>query len=353
MSHDHRDDPTDTSLTYKRSGVDIETADVLVKRFAALAKATHTEGVMPGHGAYASLFRPRLGHLQDPLIATTCDGVGTKVLVARDVGWFAGLGQDLVAMNVNDLLPVGAKPLLFLDYIAAGKLNVDTLETVVAGVAAACTEAGCALVGGETAEMPDVYARDDFDLAGFALGLVDGANVPSGDAVTPGDWALALPSRGVHANGLSLARRALFDRGNLAPGDVPAGFRRSVGRELLEPTAIYVAQVLQLMDVFRVKAAAHITGGGLLGRAQRLVGAGRRLILDSASYERPPIFDLIARCGGVTDEEMARTFNMGLGYVVIVAPDDAREILSRHRDWLDVGRVVEGNTGVDLGYATS
>ncbi|HET6345589.1 MAG TPA: phosphoribosylformylglycinamidine cyclo-ligase, partial [Myxococcota bacterium] len=220
------------SLTYKEAGVDIEAADAFVQRIGKLARSTHGPGVVPHRTEYASLFRPDLGGMQDPLIAATCDGVGTKLLVAREMGKYTGLGQDLVGMNVNDLLPSGARPLLFLDYIATGKLDPDALTAVVDGMARACRDAGCALLGGETAEMPGVYAAGEFDLAGFAVGLVDGARIPDLGAVAVGDQVLALPASGVHSNGLSLARKALLERGGLHLTDAPQGLTQCLGDEL-------------------------------------------------------------------------------------------------------------------------
>ncbi|MEL6547382.1 MAG: phosphoribosylformylglycinamidine cyclo-ligase [Myxococcota bacterium] len=205
------DDKTD-GLTYKQAGVDIAAADAFIARISWLTRSTHNTGVVQDPGAYAGLFRPNLDGIERPVLAAACDGVGTKLLVARDANSYEGLGQDLVAMNVNDLLPSGAKPLFFLDYIATGAMNPEALEQVVRGIAKACTETGCALLGGETAEMPGVYPAGEFDLAGFTVGLVDERKMPKG-GVGVGDKVLALPSSGVHSNGLSLARKALFERG--------------------------------------------------------------------------------------------------------------------------------------------
>lgn len=341
-----------TNLTYKEAGVDIHAADSFVARIAKLAQSTHTGGVVPHRSEYASLFRPDLAGMRDPLIAATCDGVGTKVLVARDVGQFTGLGQDLVAMNVNDLLPAGARPLLFLDYIATGKLDPDHLVQVIAGVANACRAAGCALVGGETAEMPGVYRPGDFDLAGFAVGIVDGAQVPDLKSVAVGDQVLALPGSGVHANGFSLVRKAI-ERGGLKLDATLPELGRTLGEALLEPTPIYVKPVLELMATGRIKAAAHVTGGGILGRAERLLQDGQRLVIHQKRYTISPIFDVIARSGNVLPLDMARTFNMGLGYLVVVDPDMAQRCLATLPGWLHVGEIVSGPKGVDLGYCAS
>jgi phosphoribosylformylglycinamidine cyclo-ligase len=333
-------------LTYRDAGVDIHAADGFVAALAKLAKSTYDAGVVPGRGEYASLYRLNTGAMKDPLLAATCDGVGTKLLVAREHGSYEGLGQDLVAMNVNDLLPVGAKPLLFLDYVATGKLDPAQLLAVIRGASNACKESGCVLIGGETAEMPGLYPAGDFDLAGFACGIVDAENVPKGD-VAAGDAVLALPSSGLHSNGYSLARKALLERAKLRLDAVPAGLTRSLGDELLEPTRLYVRPALELMSRVRVKTAAHVTGGGLSGRCARLAKPGTRLVLDPSAWKRPAIFDLVREAGGIAKAEMARTFNMGLGYVVVVASGDAAA--AERAGWQRVGEVVAGEPGVELG----
>lgn len=337
-------------LSYKDAGVDVEAADGFVARIGALTESTYTSGVLTHASRYAGLFRPNLEGVREPVLAATCDGVGTKLLVARQVGRFAGLGQDLVAMNVNDLLPLGARPLFFLDYIATGKLEPDQLEEIVSGVATACREVGCALLAGETAEMPGVYAPGDFDLAGFAVGLVDKAWLPDTGGVAVGDVVLGLPSTGVHSNGLSLARSALFERGGLTPESTEARLGRTVGEELLEPTALYVAPVLALAEQFSFKAAAHVTGGGIAGRGRKLLADGQRLQLDSGAFAVPPIFDLIAERGGVEPVEMARTFNLGLGFLAIVEPETADAVLAeKETPWLRVGEITAGDGEVDIG----
>ena len=338
---------TGTGLTYKDAGVDIEAADRFVEGVSDLAASTHTAGVVKNASAFAGLFRPDLAGLEDPLIASTCDGVGTKLLVAHEVGRFEGLGQDLVAMNVNDLLPLGARPLFFLDYIATGALDPADLQAVVRGIAGACKAVGCALLGGETAEMPGLYAPGHFDLAGFAVGLVDGARLPAPETVTPGDVVLGLPSTGVHSNGFSLARRALEGR----PLDEEVAPGVTLGDELLEPTALYVAAVLDLQQRAPVKAGAHITGGGILGRGARLAH-GHRLVLDPAALPPPPVFARIAEAGGVAPAEMGRTFNMGIGYLAVLTPEAFASLGELPGAWRELGRVEargEGDPAVELG----
>lgn len=348
-------------LTYRDAGVDIAAADAFTARIKALAQRTHGAGVVPFQDAYAGLFLPPLGGLRSPLLAATCDGVGTKLLVAQACGNYRGLGQDLVAMNVNDLLPAGARPLFFLDYLAAGRLGAAPLLEIVEGIAAACAEVGCALLGGETAELPGLYPEGGFDVAGFAVGLVDAERVPRGP-VEAGDVVLGLRASGVHANGFSLARRALAQAG-LAYDAVLPELGVPLGEALLVPTSLYVRPVLALLvglGPARVKAAAHITGGGLLGRARKLVPPGLRIELDPRCYARPPILDVIARAGGVPEDEMARTFNMGLGFLIVASAEDvARAQILTDGAVVPVGRIVRASAArsnaahgeVDLGYA--
>lgn len=345
------------SLSYKRAGVDIAAADAFVDTIGAFAKATHNEGVVKHTTAYAGLFRPDLTGVAKPLIAATTDGVGTKLLVAREMKSFEGLGQDLVGMNVNDLLPSGARPLLFLDYIATGKLEPTELVPIVRGIARACGEVGCVLLGGETAEMPGLYASGDFDLAGFAVGIADEARLPDATTVREGDILFALPSSGIHSNGLSLARKALLEMGGLRLTDHVGVLERTLGEELLEPTRLYVNPVIEAMGVVRVKASAHITGGGLLGRLAKVAGEGLRVGVDPERYRIPPIFALVQKTGNVAWSEMASTFNMGLGYIVVVDSADAETFraapgYAKH-GWLEVGAITRGTHGVDLGYASS
>lgn len=347
-------------LTYREAGVDLDAADAFAARIGELARKTHGEGVVPFSDAYAGLFKPPVSGMRTPLLAATCDGVGTKFLVARDCGRYRGLGQDLVAMNVNDLLPAGARPLFFLDYLATGRLDPEPLTEVVAGIAGACAEVGCALLGGETAELPGLYREGDFDLAGFAVGLVDAEQVPRGP-LAAGDVVLGMPSSGVHSNGLSLARRAI-ERAGLRYEDALPELGASLGETLLIPTALYVRPVLALLAGLvpaRIKAAAHVTGGGLLGRARKLVPPGLRIEIDPRRYLRPPIFDVLARAGDIAEAELARTFNMGLGFLVVVGAEDAARALAIPGTELrEVGRIVaarstDAHGEVDLGYAAA
>ncbi len=348
------------SLSYKRAGVDIAAADAFVEGIAKLTKSTHNAGVVPHTTAYAGLFRPDFGGIAKPLISAACDGVGTKLIVARDMKSYEGLGQDLVGMNVNDLLPSGSRPIFFLDYIATGKLDASELTPIVRGIAKACSEVGCVLLGGETAEMPGLYPPGDFDLAGFAVGIADEARLPDANSVKPGDVIFGLTSSGIHANGLSLARKALIEMGGLRLTDHVGSLTQTLGAELLTPTRLYVRPVLEMMQRVKVKASAHVTGGGLLGRLGKLTKNAVRVTLDPDRYHVPAIFGLVQKTGNVDWNEMASTFNMGLGYCIVVGPEDADTIretlttpttLAGHQGWLEVGSIQAGQRGVELGYA--
>ena len=328
-------------LSYESAGVDVAAAERFVEAIGPLVRSTHGGAVVTHAARFAGLIRPDTTGMRDPLIAATCDGVGTKVLLATEPDHYEGLGRDLVAMNVNDLLPLGARPLLFLDYLAAGTLDQERLGAVVRGVAAACRESHCALLGGETAAMPGVLRGDEIEMAGFAVGIVDADRLPDPATIRPGDVVVALPSTGLHANGFSLARKALLEGEGLDLGATLPGLDGTLGDTLRTPTAIYVDQALDLV----FKAAAHITGGGLLGRTAAMLPESLGMRIDPNAYARPPIFDLIAAAGDISPDEMAATFNMGLGFVAIVDPGERAE------GWLRVGEVIEGG-GVYLGYAS-
>jgi phosphoribosylformylglycinamidine cyclo-ligase len=314
-----------SSLTYHDSGVDIEAGDALVEAIKPLARSTGRSGVMGGLGGFGALFDLRAAGFRDPVLVSSTDGVGTKLRLAIEAGRHDTVGIDLVAMCVNDLVVQGAEPLFFLDYFATGKLQVEQARDVVSGIAEGCRRAGCALVGGETAEMPGMYAAGDYDLAGFAVGAAErGALLPRGDA-GPGDALLGLASSGVHSNGFSLARRVVA-AGGAGLGD-PAPFApgRSLADALLEPTRIYAKPLLALHRAGLVKAAAHITGGGLPGNAPRALPDGVEAVLDAGGWEVPPVFGWLARTGGIAADEMLRVFNCGLGMVLVVAAEAADE----------------------------
>jgi phosphoribosylformylglycinamidine cyclo-ligase len=309
-------------LTYRAAGVNIEAGDEAVRRIARLAARTQRPEVLGGIGAFAAFCRVPAGY-QEPVLVSSTDGVGSKLKVAFLAGRHDTVGIDLVAMGVNDLLVHGAEPFYFLDYLAVHRVEPDRVEAIVAGIAAGCSQAGCALVGGETAEMPDFYAPGEYDLAGFAVGVVERSRIITGAEVAPGDRVLGLASSGLHSNGYSLARAVVFDRLGLKVDDVIPGVGRSVADELLAPTRIYVKPVLGLLRALPVRAMAHVTGGGITENLPRVLPEGCRALIRRSSWPAPPIFSVIQEAGRVEESEMRRTFNMGIGYLVVVRPEDA------------------------------
>ena len=322
--HTARENPAN-GLSYADAGVDIDAADALVESIKPLARATTRAGVLGGLGGFGALFDPRAAGFTDPILVSTTDGVGTKLMLAIATGLHDTVGIDLVAMCVNDLVVQGAEPLLFLDYFATGKLDVAQARAVIAGIASGCKEAGCALVGGETAEMPGLYASQDYDLAGFAVGAAERDSLlPRG--VAPGDAVLGLASSGLHSNAFSLVRRVVQISG--LAWDAPAPFSlgpdapgTTLGAALLEPTRIYVRPLLALHRAGLMKAAAHITGGGLPGNLPRVLPDGTVAVL-TPSWAVPPVFAWLARTGGIVPDEMLRVFNCGIGMAVVVADAD-------------------------------
>jgi phosphoribosylformylglycinamidine cyclo-ligase len=341
-----------TSLTYRDAGVDIEAGDALVEAIKPLARATDRSGTMGGLGGFGALFDLKAAGFQDPVLVSSTDGVGTKLKLAIDSGIHGTVGQDLVAMCVNDLVVQGAEPLFFLDYFATGKLEVAHAREVVAGIAEGCRLAGCALVGGETAEMPGLYKGGDYDLAGFSVGAAErGSLLPRGD-VGPGDVLLGLASSGVHSNGFSLVRRVLAATNLTLAAPAPFAGGSSVAEALLAPTRIYVKSLLAAHRAGLVKAAAHITGGGLPGNLPRVLPAGVTAVLDATAWPVPPVFAWLARTGGIVPDEMLRVFNCGIGMVVVVAADQAEAataLLREHGEGVSrigVLEATEGEAGV-------
>ncbi|WKZ82372.1 MAG: phosphoribosylformylglycinamidine cyclo-ligase [Acidimicrobiia bacterium] len=333
-------------LTYGKAGVDVSAAARLLDRLSPVIGATRGPEWVDHPSPYAGLIRPETGTMADPLIAATCDGVGTKLLLARGPADFEGLGVDLVAMSVNDLLPLAARPILFLDYLATARLDPERIEAAIRGIAAGCREAGCALLGGETAEMPGMYPDGELEMVGFAVGMVDAELLPDPTTARPGDAVVGLPSTGLHSNGFSLARAALLERGGLdLDHEVRPGM--TLGDELLTPTAIYVRPVLDLAATIGFKAAAHVTGGGLLGRAGAMLPTGLEVRIDPAGFTRPPVIDLVATHGGVEEAELAATFNMGLGFLAVIAADDTAAAVEL--GWRLVGEVTDGKRRVVFG----
>lgn len=321
--------PLENGLTYADAGVDIDAGEMLVEHIKPLAKSTARPGSEPSLGGFGALFDLKAAGFQDPLIVTTTDGVGTKLKIAIETGRHDGVGVDLVAMCVNDLLAQGAEPLLFLDYYATGRLEIDAARRVVAGIAEGCRQAGCALVGGETAEMPGMYTEGDYDLAGFSLGAVErGHALPYLDRQAAGDVIIGLASTGPHSNGYSLVRKVV-EKSPLAWGDdAPFAKDRSLAQALMEPTRIYVKPVLPIMKAGLVKGAAHITGGGLIENPPRCIAEGLQARFDWNAWPMPAVFQWLAETGGISDHEMRRTFNCGVGFILIVSPENAEPVLA-------------------------
>jgi phosphoribosylformylglycinamidine cyclo-ligase len=345
-------------MTYRDAGVDIEAGDRMVDLIRGLVERTHNPRVMGSYGGFAGLFRLDYNeklfkrNYREPVLVGCTDGVGTKLLVAIAAGKLDTVGIDLVAMNVNDLICCGAEPLFFLDYIGTGKLDPLRMAEILKGVSEGCCQASCALLGGETAEMPDIYKGADFDLAGFSVGVVEKRRIIDGSRTEAGDVVIALASHGLHSNGYGLARRVLLERAGLRLDDRPPELEgATVAAELLRPTRIYVRSILNVLARYRVKhiikAMAHITGGGLPGNLTRSLPAGLSVRVKRDSWPLPPIFKLIAARGPVDDIEMYRVFNMGVGFALIVAPSFAASIMNTlrrcgERCWV-LGKVRKGN----------
>ncbi len=309
-------------LSYADSGVDIDAGNELVNRIKPAAARTKRSGVMAGLGGFGALFDLKAAGYEDPILVSATDGVGTKLRIAIDTGYFETIGVDLVAMCVNDLVCQGAEPLLFLDYFATGKLELDDAVTIINGIAAGCEQSGCALIGGETAEMPGMYSDGDFDLAGFAVGAMErGEDLPSG--VTEGDVLLGLASNGVHSNGYSLVRRVVDVAGLKWDDAAPFAAGETVGQALLAPTRLYVKQCLAAVKAGGVHALAHITGGGLTENLPRVLPEGMGAEIDLNAWELPAVFKWLADTASISEPEMLKTFNCGVGMILSVSADQA------------------------------
>jgi len=338
-------------LTYRAAGVDIDAGEQAVRRLAPWARATYRPEVLGDIGAFAGFFRAPRRYRQPVFVAST-DGVGSKLRVAFLAGRHDTIGIDLVAMGVNDLLVHGAEPLVFLDYIGTDRVVPRTVETVVRGIAAGCREAGCALIGGEIAELPDFYAPGEYDLAGFALGVAERRRLVDGRGVRPGDAVIGLLSNGMHSNGYSLARKIVFERLRLTVRDRIPGLDRTVGRELLRPTRIYVKPVLGLLRAgMPVRAMAHVTGGGLTGNLPRVLPPGCRAVIHRGTWPVSVVFRWLQARGRIDEAEMFRVFNMGIGFVLVVPASHAARVLGRL--WragvpsFRVGEIHRGARGVE------
>ena len=335
---------TRAALDYRSAGVDIDAGAEAVRRIRALARGTFTPGVLSEIGSFGGLFRPDLTGLADPVLVSSADGVGTKLKVAFRAGRHDTVGRDLVNHCVNDILVQGARPLFFLDYLATGRLSPAVTEAVVRGIAAACTENGCALLGGETAEMPGFYADGEYDLAGFIVGIADRGRLIDGRGVRPGDEVIGLPSNGLHTNGYSLARRIVFDTLGLNVHSVPEGLGGPVGDVLLRTHRSYLSLVSPLLAEAEgaVKAMAHVTGGGLTDNLPRVLPPGAAVDIDRGAWAPPPVFTFLQRHGGLSDAEAYRTFNMGIGLVVVCAPGERDALLAWWRQRGEPGAAVIG-----------
>jgi phosphoribosylformylglycinamidine cyclo-ligase len=335
-------------LTYKDAGVSIEAGNALVKAIGPLARSTARPGADAELGGFGGFFDLRAAGYRDPLLVAANDGVGTKLKLAIELGRHGGVGIDLVAMCANDLIVQGAEPLFFLDYYATGKLDNEVAAEVVASIAEGCRRAGCALIGGETAEMPGMYAAGDYDLAGFCVGAVERDRVLTGANISPGDVILGLASSGVHSNGFSLVRRIVAQEGWDLRQNFPS-VGKALGEGLLEPTEIYVRALLPFVQQRRIKGLAHITGGGLLENIPRVLPEGCHAVIDVGEWQLPSIFGLLQQGGRIAPEEMARTFNCGIGMAVIVSADAAdsvsAELEGAVEEVFEIGCVEQGRRG--------
>jgi phosphoribosylformylglycinamidine cyclo-ligase len=338
-------------VDYRDAGVDISAADEAKARIKALARGTFNASVLSEIGSFGGMFRPDLGRYEDPVLVASTDGVGTKIQVAIAAGVHDTVGYDIVAHCVNDILVQGASPLFFLDYIALGKMDPLRVEQIVAGIVRGCTEFSCPLIGGETAEMPGTYAADDYDLAGFIVGIVDRSRALTGEGVREGDVLIGLPSSGLHTNGYTLARKVLFDVMGLRVDTRLPELGATVGEALLAPHRAYLAALEPLIERKKIRALAHITGGGFPGNIPRVLPPGLGARIRRSAWTVPPLFLLIQTGGSIPDEEMLRTFNMGIGMVVVVAPADLHDVehsLERRGETsFVIGSVVSGQ-GVDF-----
>ncbi|HEY7915141.1 MAG TPA: phosphoribosylformylglycinamidine cyclo-ligase [Blastocatellia bacterium] len=339
-------------LSYRDAGVDIDAANEAVDRIKRLARSTFTPNVMTEIGSFGGMFRADFKEMSEPVLVSSADGVGTKLRIAFLTGIHNSVGYDLVCHCVNDILVQGARPLFFLDYIAAGRLVPDTIASVIEGLARGCKESGCALLGGETAEMPGFYAEGEYDIAGFIVGVVDRPHVITGSRIEPGDMVIALPSIGLHTNGYSLARKLFFEVAGFDVDTYVDALGCTAGEELLKPHRSYLGALEGLLESGAIKGLAHITGGGLLDNIPRILPEGTAVEINKGSWPVLPVFDLMARAGNVSEREMYRTFNMGVGMVIVAAKQEAGRVKA-HLDSLgeayyDIGCVVAGSKDVRI-----
>jgi len=331
--------------SYKDAGVDISLANQIVKEIKPLISKTSIPGVLGGIGEFGGLFSLAEQKYKEPVLVSGTDGVGTKLKLAFTLNKHDTIGIDLVAMSVNDIITCGAKPLFFLDYISIGKLSEKVVVEIVKGVTEGCKMAGCALLGGETAEMPGFYSEGEYDLAGFAVGVVEKSQIIDGKKIKEGDAVIGIASNGLHSNGFSLVRKVLFESKKYKISDKIPSFEKSLGEELLKPTRIYVSPILHLLEKYKILGIAHITGGGIVENIPRILPEEVSIRIDQESWSTPSIFTFIQEEGEISDGEMYRTFNMGIGMVLIVSPSDASKVMdelkmARYDSYL-IGKVIK------------
>ena len=337
-------------LSYKTAGVDIDAANQSVEMIKSWVKKTKRPEVLTEIGLFGGLFALSSSKYKEPVLVSGTDGVGTKLRIAHLMGIHDTVGIDLVAMCVNDILCHGAEPLFFLDYLAVGKLEPLVVESLVKGVSEGCLQAGCALIGGETAEMPGVYIAGDYDMAGCAVGVVERSKLINGSKIEEGDVVIGLPSSGIHSNGYSLARKVLLEKAAVRLDDFSPELGKTWGEELLTPTRIYVKTILPLLELFDIKGIAHITGGGLPENLQRVLPEGLQAVIESDSIEKLPIFEMIQEAGRIEKAEMFRTFNMGIGLAIVVSTRYYDEVLKylkeKNENPIIIGKIQAGERGV-------
>lgn len=342
------------NLDYRAAGVDIGRGEDAVEKIKKLAQSTFRSEVLSGLGGFSGLFAPDLENITKPVLVAGCDGVGTKLKIAFALNRHETIGVDCVAMCVNDILVQGAEPLFFLDYLALGELEPGQVEEIVSGVAEGCRQAGCALLGGEMAEMPGFYEKGEYDIAGFAVGLADEARLIDGSKTSAGDSVIGLLSSGLHSNGFSLVRKVLIEKLKAPLNEPLAGLKTSLGEELLKPTKIYVKPVLEALKKFNIKGMAHITGGGLPGNLKRILPAGLEVKIDTRAWAWPAIFKIIQEEGPVAKEEMFNVFNMGIGFVLVVPKEEESAVIDFFNETgfgaVKIGAAKKGSKGVSLEF---
>jgi len=339
--------------TYREAGVDIDAQDAALAKVKEMVSGTYTDGVLSEQGAFGGMFKVPRG-VKEPVLVASADGVGTKLKVAFLTGRHGTVGRDLVNHCINDILVQGARPLFFLDYLATGRLEPNVVAEVIGGVAAACTEQGVALLGGETAEMPGFYGDGEYDLAGFIVGIVEHRKTLGGELVRDGDVLVGLPSTGLHTNGYSLARKVFFDMLGLSPGDRVPELGRTIADELLEVHRCYLGAVWPLVEDRRVHAIAHITGGGITDNLPRTLPDGLRAVVKVGTWDVPPVFRLLAEKGQVPEDDMWRTFNLGVGMILVVEPKQLKKVLKVLKKQgcpgFPMGNIIQGERGVEYDH---